>query len=310
MNQPTVLMKTSLSSTITLFKRGKVRDNYDLGKHLLVVATDRISAFDVVMPNGIPGKGRILTQMSVFWFDWIRDNLPDLKTHFITDDWNLIVFQHPQLRPFKEQLAGRSILVEKVRKVLPVEAVVRGYLYGSGWKDYLATAPNHQVCGILLPPDMKQADKLPQPFFTPATKAETGHDENIDWQTAVKLLGEDIALEVKGLSLTLYIKASEYADSRGIIVPDTKFEFGFDEHNGIMLIDEVLTPDSSRFWRKQDWQPGGDQPSLDKQFVREHLERLVALDQWDKNPPGPKLPPEIVEGTVKRYQQALEMLTG
>jgi len=305
MNQ-TVLAETDLKKVLPLFKRGKVRDIYDLGPQLLIVATDRISAFDVVLPTRIPDKGEVLTKMSAFWFGWIRDELPEIKTHFLFADWRKIITFCSELKPFSEQLENRSTLVTKARKVLPVEAVVRGYLYGSGWKDYKETG---ETSGNKFPSGMKQADELPEPIFTPATKAETGHDENIDWETTVRLVGEDIALKIKDISLTLYQKAAEYAEKRGVIILDTKFEFGIDKDDGMILIDEVLTPDSSRFLLKKDWRPGGSQPSLDKQFVRDYLEELVSDGKWDKTSPGPELPLKIVDGTKQRYQQALKMLT-
>lgn len=312
MNQ-SVLMKTNLPG-LPPPRRGKVRDIYDLGEHLLIVATDRISAFDVVMANGIPGKGKILTQMSVFWFKWIGRTLPDIRTHFITDDWSKMVNFYPSLQPFQEQLNGRSMLVLKV-KILPVEAVVRGYLYGSGWRDYQKTG---ETSGVRLPAGMKQADKLEEPIFTPATKAETGHDENIDWGRTTDLVGEEMAQAIKSQSLMLYQKATAYAESREIIIMDTKFEFG-EDGAGIVLADEVLTPDSSRFARKEDWsrfvqnkgrKPEELLPSLDKQFLRDCLDELCAQGRWDKRPPGPELPADVVGGTRQRYEQALQMLIG
>lgn len=300
----TVLLETKLPG-FSDPKRGKVRDIYDLGEHLLIVATDRISAFDVVMANGIPEKGKILTRMSVFWFGWIQGYLPYIRTHFVTADWTEIKVFYPVLAQFQEQLEGRSMLVIKV-KILPVEAVVRGYLCGSGWKDYQQTG---QTSGVILPVGLREADKLKMAIFAPATKAASGHDENIGWHEVFELVGEPTASAIKGLSLVVYNDASKYAASRGILIMDTKFEFGNDGA-GLVLADEVLTPDSSRFVRKEDWQPGRTQPFLDKQFLREHLEGEVKAGRWDKTPPGPELPSEIVEGTLERYREALRMLVG
>lgn len=304
----TFLSRTDLRGFARLFKEGKVRDIYDLDEHLLIITTDRISAFDVVLPAGIPGKGKVLTLMSSFWFNWIdciKDELPDITTHFLSADWEEIVALYPKLEPFSEQLRNRSMLVIKANKVLPVEAVVRGYLCGSGWRDYQETGA---TSGVKLPSGMRQAEKLSEPIFTPATKAETGHDENIDWKTTVQILGQGTASRIRDVSLALYQRASEYAEKRGIIILDTKFEFGVWKGR-IILIDEVLTPDSSRFVLAEEWKPGGLQPSLDKQFVRDHLQGLVDNGKWDKTPPGPRLPLKIIEGTSQRYQQAFEMLT-
>lgn len=280
---------------LPLFRRGKVRDNFDLGDHLLLVATDRISAFDVVLPTPIPDKGRILTQMSLFWFDFTRDIVPN---HFVTDDVETI----PQLEPQeREMLRGRSLKVVKAR-VFPVECVVRGYLAGSGWREYRETG---KVCGVPLPSGLREADRLPQPIFTPATKAVVGHDENISFDQMVSLVGGEVAERLRDLSLQIYAKAAEYALQRGIILADTKFEFGQREGD-ILLVDEILTPDSSRFWDAASYRPGGPQPSFDKQFVRDYL---LSLD-WDRTPPGPPLPDSIVERTREKYWEAFRRLTG
>jgi phosphoribosylaminoimidazole-succinocarboxamide synthase len=277
-------------------RRGKVRDIYDLGDRLLIAATDRISAFDVVMANGIPYKGIVLTQISRFWFDFLS---PQIEHHLISDDVN--AFPEPFCR-YKEQLAGRSMLVKKV-DVLPVECVVRGYLAGSGWKEY---KENGTVCGQKLPPDLKQCEKLPEPIFTPATKAELGqHDENISFEKSVEIIGKKSADYVLNKSIEIFKKAGKYAESRGIILADTKFEWGIVDGK-IILIDEVLTPDSSRFWPKDKYQPGKDQESFDKQFVRNYLESI----NFDKSGQGVELPGEIVTKTGAKYVEAYERLTG
>lgn len=283
---------------IKLFKKGKVRDIYAIDDNLLIIATDRISAFDVVMPNGIPDKGKILTQISKFWFDFTKDII---KNHVISMDFKVIVSYEKKLEKYKEQIKNRSMLVKKT-KPLAIECVVRGYLSGSGWKEY---KQSQTISGIKLPKGLQESDKLPNPIFTPATKAETGHDENITSEKAAKIVGEDIFDFVSGKSIEIYKKASDYALKKGIIIADTKFEFGFlgDE---IILIDEILTPDSSRFWPKDKYTPGKSQPSFDKQFVRDYLETL----NWDKTPPAPELPKDIVGKTRDRYLQALAMLTG
>lgn len=281
---------------LPLIHRGKVRDVYQVGDgQLLLVATDRISAFDCVMPNPIPHKGEILTALSVFWFRQL-ENLTG--HHLITADFE----QMPAEVQAAEELHNRSLLVKKTR-VFPVECVVRGYLEGSGWKDYRATGA---ICGHLLPPDLKQCDRLPEPLFTPATKAPTGHDENITEAEFARIVGRETAEKLKALSLKIYRQASDYASARGIIIADTKFEFGLDESGEILLIDEVLTPDSSRFWAVETYSPGRAQPSFDKQFVREYLETL----NWNKQPPAPALPPDIIEATVSRYAEAYRILTG
>jgi len=289
-----VILKTDLKD-IKLFKRGKVRDVYDLGESLLIISSDRISCFDVVLPNGIPDKGRVLTQVSSFWFDFIKDITPH---HVITADVN----EFPKsLKPHKEILQGRSMVVKKT-KPIPVECVVRGYLSGSGWKDYKKTGI---VGGIKLPAGLKESEKLPQPIFSPATKEEEGHDINVTEEDVSKAVGKDITARLKEISLSIYQKARRYAEEKRIIIADTKFEFGI-FNNNIILIDEVLTPDSSRFWPKDEYSPGGPQPSFDKQFVRDYLETL----DWDKTPPAPELPPEIIQKTRKKYLQALLLLTG
>jgi phosphoribosylaminoimidazole-succinocarboxamide synthase len=277
-------------------KRGKVRDIYDLGDKLLLVASDRISAFDVIMPNGIPCKGIILTQISKFWFDMFAKKFPN---HVLTTE----VKEFPE--PFKskpDMFAGRSMLVRKL-KVVAIECVVRGYITGSGWKEYQKAG---SVCGITLPKGLKQCDKLPEPIFTPTTKANVGHDENITFDDAVKMVGPDLARQLRDNTIELYRQAADYARSRGIIIADTKFEWGLDEKGKLVLVDEVFTPDSSRFWPADEYEPGHDQPSFDKQYVRNFLETL----DWNKTPPGPTLPDEVVQGTLNRYLEAYERLTG
>jgi phosphoribosylaminoimidazole-succinocarboxamide synthase len=277
-------------------KRGKVRDIYDLGNKMLIVATDRLSAFDVVMKSGIPYKGIVLTQISKFWFEFLT---PDIEHHFITDD----VGKYP--RPFcdyAEQLAGRSMLVKKT-KVLPVECVVRGYLAGSGWKEY---KQNGTACGVKLPVVLQQCDKLPQPIFTPSTKEEFGkHDENINFEQCAAILGVENARFVRNKSIGIFERASDYAQKQGIILADTKFEWGIWK-NKIILIDECLTPDSSRFWPADKYQPGRDQESFDKQFVRNYLEDI----KFDKSGPGVELPAEVIAKTSEKYIEAYEKLTG
>ncbi len=289
------VLETNLPD-IPLLHRGKVRDIYDAGDALLVVATDRLSAFDVVLPTPIPDKGRILTRMSLFWFEFLKDIIPN---HLISADTDT----YPsRFRPYRDSLEGRSMLVKKAAP-LPVECIVRGYLSGSGWKDYRKTG---SVCGISLPQGLRESEALPEPIFTPSTKAAVGaHDENIDFSSARALLGEEHARAVRESSLALYRRAAEYARQRGVIIADTKFEFGVVDGE-LILIDEVLTPDSSRFWPAYSYAPGGPQPSFDKQFVRDYLESL----SWDKRPPGPELPAEIVEKTRERYLDALRLLTG
>jgi phosphoribosylaminoimidazole-succinocarboxamide synthase len=280
---------------VPLWRRGKVRDVYDLGDKLLVVATDRLSAFDVVLPTGIPGKGILLTQMSLFWFDLLKDVV---SHHVLSAD----VAQYPaELAPFADQLEGRSMLVVKT-DVLPVECVVRGYITGSGFKDYKRTG---SVCGIALPEGLRDSDRLEPAIFTPATKAETGHDENISYDTMVETVGRERAAEARRVSLELYARARAHAEARGVILADTKFEFGVRDGR-LIWIDEALTPDSSRFWPRDAYAPGRSQPSFDKQFVRDYLETL----DWDKQPPGPELPPEVVARTVEKYVEAYDRLRG
>jgi len=288
------IMQTNLPG-IPLRGRGKVRDIYDLGEHYLIVATDRLSAFDVVLPTPIPNKGKVLTQMSAFWFDYFKDSVPN---HLVSID----VSDYPaSLKPFHDQIEGRSMLVKKA-KVFPIECVARGYLTGSGLKDYNKTG---KVCGITLPPGLKDSDRLPEPIFTPATKAETGHDENISEEQAGKIIGADNLQRLKELTLSIYSRGVEYALKRGIILCDTKFEFGVIDGK-ISVVDEVLTPDSSRFWPADQYSPGKPQPSFDKQFVRDYLERIG----WNKQPPGPELPADIVQATSAKYREALRILTG
>jgi phosphoribosylaminoimidazole-succinocarboxamide synthase len=288
------LLETSLPG-VAPWKKGKVRDVYDLGDRLLVVATDRLSAFDVVLPTGIPGKGILLTQTSLFWFRLLADILPN---HVVTADVN----EYPAgLRVFRSQLEGRSMIVVKT-EVLPVECVVRGYLVGSGWKDYQATG---SVCGIALAAGLRESDRLEPPIFTPATKAETGHDENISYETMAATVGSERADEARRVSLEIYSRARAHAAARGIILADTKFEFGTRDGR-LVWIDEALTPDSSRFWPLDTYAPGRSQPSFDKQFVRDYLEAL----RWDKRPPGPALPPDVVARTVEKYVEAFERLRG
>ena len=293
MNTSQAIIETNLEG-IPIFFRGKVRDVYDLGEELLIVATDRISAFDVVLPTPIPDKGKILTQISLFWFNYLKDIVPN---HLITGD----VEDFPsQFSPYKEILRDRSMLVKKARRI-NIESVIRGYLAGSSWKDYQR---ERKVCGVDLPKGLKESDKLPQPIFTPATKAQTGnHDINITEKQLIDNEGAEVSLFLKEKSLTAYKKASDYALSKGIIIADTKFEFGI-LNDKIILIDEILTPDSSRFWDKESYQPGKPQLSFDKQFVRDYLESL----NWNKTPPAPQLPEEIVTKTREKYQQAYQKL--
>lgn len=281
---------------VKLFSRGKVRDVFEVdGDRLLIVATDRLSAFDVVMAEGIPDKGRVLTELSCFWFQFFRDVVP---SHFVSAD---VGDYPPELRPHIEQLDGRSMLVARAQP-FPIECVARGYLAGSGWKDYRATGA---VCGVKLPAGLTESAQLDDPIFTPATKAQTGHDENITWQEAVAIVGRAAAEKLRDQTLDLYVRAREYAESRGIIIADTKFEWGV-RGDKIILIDEVLTPDSSRFWPKEGYEPGKSQPSFDKQFVRDYLEST----RWNKQPPPPPLPPEVVGRTSEKYREAYRLLTG
>ncbi len=280
---------------IPKLKSGKVREIFDLDDRLLLVATDRISAFDCIMPNGIPRKGEVLTQLSHFWFAQTESFQPNHLLSRPGDPWP------PNLQPYTDQLARRSMIVQKARP-LPVECVVRGYLAGSGWKEY---QEQQTVCGIKLPPGLKESSELPAPIFTPATKAESGHDINIPFAEAAKMVGQDRAEQVRAASLKLYRFARDYARRHGIIIADTKFEFGLLDGK-LILIDEVLTPDSSRFWPADQYQPGASQPSFDKQFVRDYLETLA----WNKTPPAPVLPPDVVARTQAKYLEAYERLTG
>ncbi len=288
------LLNTDLAP-LPLHARGKVRDIYDLNDRLLLIATDRISAFDHVLGTGIPNKGRVLTQLSLFWFDYLKDVVPN---HVITADTS----QYPEaLKPYLSMLRGRSMIVAKAQ-IVPVECVVRGYLSGSGWKDYQSTGA---VCGIQLPAGLKESDQLSEPIFTPAIKATSGHDENIPYAEMVKRAGPEVSARLRELSLKIYDVASQYAREKGILIADTKFEFGTTAH-GLVLADEVLTPDSSRFWPLAGYRPGGSQPSFDKQFVRDYLEKLG----WNKQPPAPELPASVVERTGEKYVEALKRLTG
>ncbi len=275
--------------------QGKVREIFGLDDHLLIVTTDRISAFDVILPNGIPRKGQVLTQLSAFWFSKLSSIVP-----------NHIISVNPaefpaSLEPFTESLAGRSMLVRKCEP-LSIECVVRGYLAGSGWKEY---REDGSICGIELPAGLQESDELPEVIFTPSTKATSGHDENISFEQAVEIVGSDIAERVREISIEIYSQARRYALERGIIICDTKFEFGL-QGSDLLWIDEALTPDSSRFWPADQYQPGQAQPSFDKQFVRDYLETL----DWDKKPPGPTLPEDVVEATSRRYLEAYTLLTG
>jgi len=291
------LWETNLQAEkVRLLKRGKVRDIYEINGQLLIVATDRISAFDVVLPTPIPDKGRILNRLSVFWFERTKHIVPN----------HLLAFKEADLpEPLKSHadlLLDRFMLVRKAT-VIPIECVVRGYLYGSAWKDYQATG---EVCGIKLPTGMKLAEKLPEPIFTPATKAQVGHDENIPFGKVVNLVGKELAERLRDLSIQIYQFAAAHAEERGLILADTKFEFGLAEDGNLMLIDELLTPDSSRFWDASTYEPGKPQENFDKQFVRDYLESL----NWNKEPPAPELPPEVVAKTRERYLEAYRRLTG
>jgi phosphoribosylaminoimidazole-succinocarboxamide synthase len=280
---------------LPLLARGKVRDVYDLDDKLLIVATDRLSAFDVVMPNGIPGKGKILTEMSLFWFDLTKDVVPN---HLISAN----VDDYPEsLHKYRDQLEGRSMLVVKAER-LDVECIVRGYITGSGWKEYQRTGA---ICGIQLPAGLVESQKLPENIFTPSTKADEGHDENVSFDFIADLIGREYTEEVRDLSLAVYEKARDYAGTKGVIIADTKFEFGV-VNGRTILIDEILSPDSSRFWPASEYKAGQSQPSFDKQFVRDYLSGL----DWDKTPPGPQLPDEIVEKTLEKYNEVRDLLLG
>ena len=278
-------------------KQGKVRDLYDLGDSLLLVATDRLSAFDVILPDGIPNKGKVLTQISAFWFNQLSHIVPNHVTTI-----NVAEFPEP-FRSTPEIFGGRSMLVKKT-KPIEVECVVRGYLSGSGWNEY---KKSKSICGIALPDGLKESDKLSAPIFTPTTKAPIGtHDENISFKQVVDLLGRELATRLRDLTITLYAKGAEYAATKGIIIADTKFEFGLDDNGEVIWIDEALTPDSSRFWPMHQYEPGGAQPSFDKQFVRDYLLSI----NWNKQPPAPKLPDDIIRTTSKKYEEALKLLSG
>lgn len=289
------LIETELTP-LTLYARGKVRDLYAVGDQLLLVATDRISAFDHVLATGIPGKGKVLTQLSLFWFEFLEDIVPN---HLITAN----VDEYPEeLAGYRDELEGRSMLVKRAQ-MFPVECVVRGYLSGSGWKDYRATG---SVCGIPLSAGLRESDRLPEPLFTPATKSQDGeHDVNISFDEMVSRVGAHNAERLRDLTLAIYKKASAFAEQRGLILADTKFEFG-SAAEGIILADEVLTPDSSRFWPRDQYAPGGPQPSFDKQFVRDYLESI----HWNKQAPAPALPPDVVKCTQEKYLEAFRLLTG
>ena len=283
-----------------LFSRGKVRDVYDLDDKLLIVTTDRISAFDVILPNGIPEKGKILTKMSLFWFDFLRDVV---ESHLVTAE----VSEYPEpLHKHRDILEGRSMLVHKAKRV-DVECIVRGYISGSMWKELTQARKQglNEVHGFKFPPDLKESDKLPQPIFTPSTKSDTGHDENISYKQLLETVGEETAELCRSKSIAVYSKAAEYARSKGIIIADTKFEFGY-LNERFILIDEVLSPDSSRFWPLDQYTPGKAQPSFDKQFIRDYLNGL----DWDKTPPGPKLPEDIVKKSAAKYEEAARLLMG
>jgi len=288
-----IVLETNLEG-VKFLRRGKVRDIYEVNDYLLIVATDRVSAFDVVLPNGIPGKGRVLTQISLFWFNQVKDII---ENHVVSAN----VEEFPEsLRKYKDILEGRSMLVRKATP-LPVECIVRGYITGSGWKDYQKTG---MVCGIKLPSGLKESQKLPEPIFTPSTKADQGHDINISFEETIKILGKETAEKIRNFAIAIYKKASEIAEKKGIIIADTKMEFGF--YNGkIILIDELLTPDSSRFWSMKDYSPGKSQDSYDKQIVRDYLLSI----KWDKKPPAPELPEEIVKKTSERYEEIFKILT-
>ena len=294
MNSEPIILRTELPG-IERHAQGKVRDVYSVDGQLLIVATDRISAFDYILPTGIPDKGRVLTQLSIFWFDFLRDVT---ATHFVTAD----VDQYPAaLRPFRSQLEGRSMLVKRAQMV-EIECVARGYLAGSGWKEYKS---HGTVCGIPLPAGLRESDRLPAPLFTPSTKAQTGHDENISFEKMCSLVGADLGARLRDLTLAIYSRAASYAETKGVIIADTKFEFGFVD-GALVLGDEVLTPDSSRFWPAESYRPGGAQFSYDKQYVRDYLESI----HWDKQPPAPSLPDEVAAKTSEKYRLAYRVLTG
>ncbi|MEO7274287.1 MAG: phosphoribosylaminoimidazolesuccinocarboxamide synthase [Vicinamibacterales bacterium] len=293
------MLETSLDG-LTLHRRGKVRDVYELGDQLLIVTTDRISAFDYVLGSGIPDKGKVLTQLSAFWFERMGDLVPHHLLSIEPDDFPAAARAHAEV------LRGRSMLVRRTEPI-PIECVARGYLSGSGWKEYQKSG---RVCGIELPPGLKESDRLPEPIFTPATKAESGHDENISEAEAAGLIGTPLVQRLKALTLEIYRRGVEHAATKGIIIADTKFEFGLvgagDPATDVVLIDEVLTPDSSRFWPQAQYQPGQGQPSFDKQFVRDYLEAI----RWDKQPPVPSLPEDVVQRTRDKYVEAFTLISG
>lgn len=297
MNKKTIPILTTNIPQLKLCNRGKVRDIYEINDTLLIIATDRISAFDVVLPNGIPYKGKVLTGLSEFWFKYTSDII---ENHLITTQ--IEKMNNDVIARQKDILQGRSMLVKKV-VVIPVECIIRGYLAGSGWKEYQKT---RSICGIKLPAGLKESDKLPEPIFTPSTKATTGHDENIPFSRVIDMVGKKLAEELKEKSMKIYLKASDYARDKGIIICDTKFEWGVTKDNKTILIDEALTPDSSRFWPQEGYEPGKPQHSYDKQFIRDYLESIY----WDKKPPAPALPPDIIQKTSEKYLSAYKALTG
>ena len=288
------IFETSLAG-IELCARGKVRDIYSAGDFLVIVATDRLSAFDYILPTPIPYKGKVLTALTIFWLELLRDIVPN---HLVSAD----VGDYPkEFLPYREQLEGRSMLVRRA-KMIEVECVARGYLSGSGWKDY---SRDGKICGIPIPAGLRESDRLPHPIFTPASKAQSGHDENISFEKVASQIGDPLAGQLESLTLEIYARAAAYAETRGIVIADTKFEFGF-VADKLVLADEVLTPDSSRFWPRDKYRPGGPQPSFDKQYVRDYLESI----HWNKQPPTPALPPEVIEHTSDKYQEAYRLLTG
>lgn len=297
MKKEIIPLLTTNIPQLRLCNRGKVRDVYEINNTLLIIATDRISAFDVVLPSGIPYKGQVLTGLSEFWFTYTSALM---ENHLITT--HLEQMNNPVVAQHKDILTGRSMLVKKV-KVVPIECVVRGYLAGSGWKEYQQT---QSICGIKLPAGLKESDRLPEPIFTPSTKAIVGHDVNITFSEAIDMVGKKLAEELREKSMKVYLKARDYAIDRGIIICDTKFEWGITDDNKIILIDEALTPDSSRFWPRDGYEPGKPQHSYDKQFIRDYLESI----HWDKKPPAPVLPPEIIQKTSEKYLNAYKALTG
>ncbi len=281
------------------YARGKVRDVYAAGEYLVIVATDRLSAFDYVLPTPIRDKGRVLTAMTLFWLEQLRDIVPN---HLVSAD---VSDYPPEFHPYRDQLEGRSMLVHRA-KMVEVECVARGYVSGSGWKDYRRDG---RICGIELPAGLSESAQLPEPIFTPASKAQSGHDENISFETVAQQIGEPLAAQLRDLTLAIYRRAAQYAETRGIIIADTKFEFGCAggiQNDRLVLADEVLTPDSSRFWPRASYQPGGPQASFDKQYVRDYLESI----HWDKRPPAPALPPDVMERTSEKYREAYRVLTG